>query len=126
MVHGFVDVIYNRQGGKRGEEDWFSVNMFMLVAQRKLGPGTFGVRSMLSLEPATVGRNGYPELLQTGETSNGRTELIDQHIRMICSWNWRLLTVCPSVTTVLRSPISAGLGSRLRAADLYASVLRHG
>ncbi len=78
MVHGFVDVIYDRQGGKRGEEDWFSVNMFMLMAQRKLGPGTFGVRSMLSLEPATVGRNGYPELLQTGETGNGRTELIDR------------------------------------------------
>jgi hypothetical protein len=78
MVHGFADVIYDRQGGKRGDEDWFSVNMLMLMAQRKVGPGTLGVRSMWSLEPATVGRNGYPELLQTGETGNGRTELIDR------------------------------------------------
>lgn len=78
MVHGFADVVYDRQGGKRGDEDWFSVNMLMLMAQRKLGPGTFGVRTMMSLEPATVGRNGYPELLQTGETGNGRTELIDR------------------------------------------------
>jgi hypothetical protein len=80
MVHGFADVVYDRQGGKRGTEDWFSVNMLMLMAQRKMGPGVFGVRTMLSLEPATVGREGYPELLQTGETANGRTELIDhQH-----------------------------------------------
>ena len=78
MVHGFADVIYDRQGGKRGTEDWFSVNMLMLMAQRKVGPGTFGMRTMWSLEPATVGREGYPELLQTGETADGRTELIDR------------------------------------------------
>ncbi len=78
MVHGFADVVYDRQGGKRGDEDWFSVNMLMLMAERKVGPGTFGVRTMFSLEPATVGARGYPELLQTGETGNGRTELIDR------------------------------------------------
>jgi len=33
---------------------------------------------MFSLEPITVGKKGYPLLLQTGETANGQTELIDR------------------------------------------------
>jgi hypothetical protein len=33
---------------------------------------------MLSLEPATIGKEGYPLLLQTGETADGRTPLIDR------------------------------------------------
>src|SRR5262249_14655324 len=45
---------------------------------RPLGSGTIGFRAMLSLEPATIGRTGYPLLLQTGETANGRTPLIDR------------------------------------------------
>jgi hypothetical protein len=33
---------------------------------------------MLSLEPATIGKSGYPLLLQTGETADGATPLIDR------------------------------------------------
>jgi hypothetical protein len=33
---------------------------------------------MWSLEPLTIGRGGYPELLQTGETADGRAPLIDR------------------------------------------------
>lgn len=33
---------------------------------------------MISLEPATIGCHGYPLLLQTGETCNGHTPLIDK------------------------------------------------
>jgi hypothetical protein len=33
---------------------------------------------MFSLEPATIGRSGYPLLLQTGETANGEDPLIDR------------------------------------------------
>src|SRR4030095_16996645 len=33
---------------------------------------------MLSLEPATIGKEGYPLLLQTGETADGVTPLIDR------------------------------------------------
>jgi hypothetical protein len=50
----------------------------MGMAQRRLGVGTFGFRTMLSLEPATIGKKGYPELLQTGETADGVTPLIDR------------------------------------------------
>jgi len=33
---------------------------------------------MFSLEPITIGRKGYPLLLQTGETADGTTHLIDR------------------------------------------------
>jgi len=78
MLHGFADVVYDRQGGPRGDEKIFSNNMGMAMARRPLGPGTLGLRSMMSLEPATIGKDGYPLLLQTGETADGRTPLIDR------------------------------------------------
>jgi len=53
--------------------------MLMFMAQRDFDIGTFGFRGMVSLDPA-MGKGGYPLLLQTGETANGRTPLIDhQH-----------------------------------------------
>jgi hypothetical protein len=52
--------------------------MGMAMARRQLGPGSLGLRSMLSIEPATIGKEGYPLLLQTGETADGRTPLIDR------------------------------------------------
>lgn len=80
MAHGFANLIYDHQGGRRGRSELISTNMGMGMAQRPWGPGTFGVRSMVSLEPATVGPHGYPLLLQTGETADGKDTLIDhQH-----------------------------------------------
>jgi hypothetical protein len=78
MLHGSGDLVYDKQGGRRGDEKVFSNNMVMGMAQRPLGAGTFGLRTMLSLEPATVGKAGYPLLLQTGETADGRTPLVDR------------------------------------------------
>ena len=78
MLHGFADLVYDHQGSDRGDEKVFSNNMGMAMAQRSLGPGMLGLRSMLSLEPTTVGKEGYPLLLQTGETADGRTPLIDR------------------------------------------------
>ena len=93
MLHGFAFGIYTDQGGKRGQNDFFSENMCMLMAQHPLAGGTFGFRTMLSLEPATIGTGGYPNLLQTGETANGRDPLIDrQHphdflMELAASWS---------------------------------------
>jgi len=78
MLHGFADGVYDNQGGPRGDTKVYSNNMGMAMAQRTLGPGTLGLRSMLSIEPATIGKQGYPLLLQTGETADGRTPLIDR------------------------------------------------
>jgi len=78
MLHGFADGVYDHQGGPRGDTKFFSNNMGMAMAQRSLGPGSLGLRSMVSLEPATMGKSGYPLLLQTGETADGVTPLIDR------------------------------------------------
>src|SRR5207344_2444362 len=78
MLHGFADLVYDDQGGPRGDEKFYSSNMGMLMAQGPLGPGTLGFRSMISLEPSTIGKEGYPLLLQTGETADGVTPLIDR------------------------------------------------
>jgi hypothetical protein len=51
--------------------------MFMAMAQRPLGDGTFGLRAMLAPDPF-MGKNGYPLLFATGETADGRTHLIDR------------------------------------------------
>jgi len=78
MLHGYADVVYDDQGGPRGDTKTFSDNMVMGMAQRPLGGGTLGLRTMLSLEPGTIGKEGYPLLLQTGETADGVTPLIDR------------------------------------------------
>ena len=78
MLHGFAFAVADRQSGARGDDQLFSTNMLMGMATRPLGPGRLGLRTMVSLEPLTVGRRGYPLLLQTGETADGETHLIDR------------------------------------------------
>ena len=77
MLHGYVFGIYDHQGGPRGGDKIFSESMVMGMAQHSLGTGTLTLRGMLSLDPL-MGKNGYPLLLQTGETANGVTPLIDR------------------------------------------------
>jgi hypothetical protein len=78
MAHGWAYGVYDHAGGERGDDKFFSPNMFMVMGRRELGSGVLGLRGMLSLEPATIGTNGYPLLLQTGETSDGEEHLIDR------------------------------------------------
>jgi hypothetical protein len=77
MVHGYLDQVHDHQGGPRGETEDFSESMFMAMAQRSLGEGTLGLRSMLSLDPL-MGKHGYPLLLQSGETADGVHHLVDR------------------------------------------------
>jgi hypothetical protein len=77
MEHGFVDGIYDDQGGPRGATQTFSTSMLMFMARRELSDGAFGVRLMVSGDPL-MGKSGYPLLFQTGETANGIDPLIDR------------------------------------------------
>ena len=77
MAHGYADGIDDHQGGPRGSEKGFSESMLMVMAQRPLEGGTFGLRGMGSLDPA-MGPGGYPLLFQTGETADGKTGLVDR------------------------------------------------
>lgn len=77
MAHGYVNAVYDHQGGPRGDHQAFAESMLMGMAQRPLGGGTLGLRAMISLDP-TIGKAGYPLLFQTGETADGRQPLINR------------------------------------------------
>jgi hypothetical protein len=79
MWHGFGFVQYDQQGGPRGAEQLGSLNWGMLMASRDLFGGRFQARTMLSLDPATVSRRGYPLLLQNGESYGGQPLYDRQH-----------------------------------------------
>ena len=77
MVHGYATLVYDNQGGPRGDEKSFVASMLMSMAQRPIGHGTLTLKAMGSLDPL-MGKAGYPLLLATGETADGRTELVDR------------------------------------------------
>ena len=70
---------WNRQGGPRGGDDFGSQNWWMGMAQRPAGTGTLQVNLMLSLDPLTLGNDGYREIFQAGETLDGRPLIDRQH-----------------------------------------------
>ena len=79
MVHGLAFAGWDYQATKRGNNLLMSANWGMLMAERELAGGELTLRSMLSLEPATVGRGGYPLLLQSGEALGGQPLHDRQH-----------------------------------------------
>ena len=79
MLHGVVFGNDIRATGFRGESKRFSTNWGMFSAQRSLGRGDLLLRTMLSLEPATISGRKYPELFQTGETAFGKQIIDGQH-----------------------------------------------
>jgi hypothetical protein len=81
MLHANAFAANNQQQAdkERGRDAFFSTNWIMPMAQRRLGPGVLTVRTMLSLEPATIGRRNYPELFQQGETAYEAPIVDGQH-----------------------------------------------
>jgi hypothetical protein len=67
MLHWNVFAGYDYQGSDAGDGRVTSQNWVMGMASHPLAGGIVTGRSMLSLEPLTVGNAGYPLLLQTGE-----------------------------------------------------------
>jgi hypothetical protein len=77
MAHGVLNLVFDHQGGRRGDEKAFASGMLMGMARRPLGHGTLQFKAMLSPDPI-MGPSGYPLLLASGETANGRDRLIDR------------------------------------------------
>jgi hypothetical protein len=69
MLHGTAFLNEIQQSGPRGADKLFSTNWIMPMAQRRFGSGTLTLRTMLSLEPATITDRRYPELFEEGETA---------------------------------------------------------
>lgn len=70
---------FDYQSSDAGASKPISVNWFMGMVDTHLGGGELKFRTMLSFEPFTVGRSGYPLLLQTGESYQGQPLIDRQH-----------------------------------------------
>jgi len=79
MFHANVFLDDIQQTSSRGGDKLFSTNWLMPMAQRNLGPGRLTVRTMVSLEPATITGERYPLLFQQGETAYGLPIADGQH-----------------------------------------------
>jgi hypothetical protein len=95
MFHGEFFLNFMQQSGPRGYDKIFSTNWFMPMAQRQLGPGQLTLRTMVSLEPATVTQRFYPEIFQQGETAFGRPIVDGQHphdffMELAALYDWKL------------------------------------
>jgi len=79
MQDGIVFAELNHQGGPRGGNEFVVPNWWMGMASRGLSRGRLTFTGMLSLDPATVGKDGYREIFQAGEALNGRPLIDRQH-----------------------------------------------
>jgi hypothetical protein len=77
MGHADLALVHSGQGGRRGDDKTFVSGMVMGMARRPLGEGALQLRAGFSPDPL-MGRRGYPLLLASGETANGRDRLIDR------------------------------------------------
>lgn len=95
MFHANAFIADEQQTSPRGGDKFFSTNWFMPMAQRKLGPGTLTLRTMLSLEPGTITGRQYPLLFQQGETAYGKPIVDGQHphnfvMELAALYDWKL------------------------------------
>lgn len=79
MAHYNVFAGYDHQSGARGDDQFNSINWFMLMATKRDGANELTFRSMLSLEPWTTTTKGYPLSFQSGESYQGRPLVDRQH-----------------------------------------------
>ncbi len=79
MVHGNGFIQYIDESSDRGDSQVGSINWLMGMASREAAGGLFSGRAMMSLEPLTVGKCGYPDLLASGELCNGEQLHDRQH-----------------------------------------------
>lgn len=71
MWMGQAFLVNTQQTGPLGADKLYSTNWGMLGATHRLLGGSIMLRTMLSLEPATITERRYPLLFQTGETAFG-------------------------------------------------------
>ena len=79
MQDGVVFFNVNHQGSPRGGDELAVQNWWMGMAERSAGSGRLRFTLMLSLEPATLGNDGYREIFQVGETLDGLPLIDRQH-----------------------------------------------
>jgi hypothetical protein len=134
MQDGIVFAEFNHQGSDRGGNEFATPNWWMGMASRSTSHGQFTFTGMLSLDPATVGKDGYREILQAGEALNGRPLIDRQHPHdffMQLAAVWRVPLTASTGLTLAGGPVGEpALGPvafmhRASAADNPSAPLSH-
>ncbi|CAN5917850.1 hypothetical protein BH11MYX2_BH11MYX2_04700 [soil metagenome] len=107
-LHTSSFVGYDNNAGPRGDGQFLSVNWLMGMARRPIGTGDITLRAMLSAEPGTMPKNGYPLLLQTGEAYQGEPLHDRQHPHDLFM----------ELAARYRQPISDSIGFEIYAAPV--------
>ena len=95
MQDGVVYGLFNSQGGPRGGQEFVVPNWWMGMATKDRGRHTIGLNGMFSLDPATVGDDGYREIFQVGEALDNKPLIDHQHphdfvMQLAASWRIKL------------------------------------
>ncbi|PYQ69418.1 MAG: hypothetical protein DMG01_29205, partial [Acidobacteria bacterium] len=134
MQDGIVFAELNHQGGPRGGNEFVVPNWWMGMASREMRRGRLTLTSMLSLDPATVGKDGYREILQAGEAIDGHPLIDRQHphdLFMQLAAVWRMPLTQSTGFTLAGGPVGEpALGPvafmhRASAADNPTAPLGH-
>src|SRR5580692_9239897 len=134
MQDGVLFVEFDHQGSPRGGSQFVAPNWWMGMASRSTSRGQFIFTSMLSLDPATVGKDGYREIFQAGEALNGRPLIDRQHphnLFMQLAAVWRVPVNGSTGFTLAGAPVGEpALGPvafmhRASAADNPTAPLSH-
>ena len=108
MQDGIVFAELNHQGSDRGGTEFTAPNWWMGMARRDTSQGRITLTSMFSLEPATVGRQGYREIFQAGEALDGKPFVDHQHPHdffMQLAAVWRLPVTEATGLTLVGAPV---------------------
>jgi hypothetical protein len=134
MEDAIVIAEFNHQGGPRGGNEFVAPNWWMGMANHGTSHGQFTFTGMFSLDPATVGKDGYREIFQVGESLNGRPLIDRQHphnLFMQLAAIWRLPLGPSTGLTLAGAPVGEpALGPvafmhRASAADNPTAPLGH-
>jgi len=134
MQDGIVFAEFNHQGGPRGGDEFVVPNWWMGMASRPFSRGRLTLTGMLSLDPATVGKAGYREIFQAGETLDGQPLIDRQHphdLFMQLGAVWRMPVTPSTGFTLAGGPVAEpALGPvafmhRASAADNPTAPLGH-
>ncbi len=126
--------MFNHQGGPRGGDEFKLPNWWMGMLTREVGASRLTLTGMFSLDPATVGEQGYRELFQVGEAYQGRPLIDHQHPHdffMQLAAIWRAPLSDTTGLTVAGGPVGEpALGPvaymhRASAVDLPLAPLSH-
>ena len=120
MLHGRLNLAYTSQSGRRGDDKLFVSGHIVGMAQRDLS-NRDRIQFRLAVSPDPfMGARGYPLLLASGETADGRTQLVDrQHPHELISE----LSASVSHKILGRGSVSSPISGYARRAGVRAARL---